>query len=345
MGSSNNQRPHSVDQVIDWVENGKVSPAEAFLLFKELEKTRGVREAKDSGGPGGAAVRAARDGRESRNDKVDRDRQLAAALAELDGLIGLDKVKKLVKELRAFVEIQQRRLEKGLATEPLVLHMVFKGNPGTGKTTVARILGKIFREMGVLEKGHLVEVERADLVGEYIGHTAQKTREQIRRAMGGILFIDEAYSLSRGGEKDFGKEAIDTMVKAMEDHKNNIILILAGYRREMSNFIRSNPGLRSRFPLHLDFPDYTVEELLAIAEVMLSERQYRLTGSAREELRVLLSDSGNSHRLNTGNARLIRNIIEKAIRLQAVRLVDKPSTTREELMDITAEEVRGILES
>src|SRR5690606_23632794 len=164
-----------------------------------------------------------------------------------------------------------------LVSEPLVLHMIFKGNPGTGKTTVARICGRMFKEMGVLPKGHLVECERADLVGEYIGHTAHRTREQIKKAMGGILFIDEAYSLARGGEKDFGKEAIDTLVKAIEDHTNEFVLILAGYQREMEHFLMANPGLKSRFPIHIDFPDYSADELFQIAHLMLRERQYRLT--------------------------------------------------------------------
>ncbi|GJM69287.1 hypothetical protein HMSSN036_15030 [Paenibacillus macerans] len=145
------------------------------------------------------------------------------------------------------------RSEAGLLSGPQVYHMIFKGNPGTGKTTVARIVAKMFQRMGVLSKGHLIEVERADLVGEYIGHTAQKTRDLVKKALGGILFIDEAYSLARGGEKDFGKEAIDTLVKAMEDQKNQFILILAGYSDEMDFFLSTNPGLPSRFPIQMDF--------------------------------------------------------------------------------------------
>jgi stage V sporulation protein K len=257
------------------------------------------------------------------------------ALKELDQLIGLSSVKKLVKEIRAFIEIQKRREKEALLNEPLVLHMIFKGNPGTGKTTVARIMGNIFKEMSILEKGHLIEVERADLVGEYIGHTAQKTREQIKRALGGILFIDEAYSLARGGQKDFGKEAIDTLVKAMEDHKNEFILILAGYTQEMEMFLQMNPGLRSRFPIHIEFPDYTIGELLSIAELMLSQRQYKLSGLAREKLITMLEKNEE----NPGNARTVRNIIEKGIRKQAVRLVDKPKITREELMTIKPDDL------
>ncbi|MGI6604200.1 MAG: AAA family ATPase, partial [bacterium] len=221
----------------------------------------------------------------------------------------------------------------------LALHQIFKGNPGTGKTTVARILGVIFKELGVLSKGHLVEVERADLVGEYIGHTAQKTREQIRKALGGILFVDEAYSLARGGEKDFGKESIDCLVKAMEDHRDDLILILAGYREEMEYFLQANPGLRSRFPIRIDFPDYSLEELLEIAQVFLAERDYYLTPGAREELaRQLLVTQSLRH---SGNARLVRNIIERAMRRQAVRLSTQPNPSRDQLMAIERVDLEG----
>lgn len=261
-----------------------------------------------------------------------------AALQELQALTGLGLVKELIDELRAFLEIQERRKAAGLRTEPQSLHMVFRGNPGTGKTTVARIVARLFKEMGLLEKGHLVEVERADLVGEYIGHTAQRVREQVKRALGGVLFVDEAYSLARGGEKDFGREAIDALVKAMEDHRHNLVLILAGYRDEMEGFLQKNPGLRSRFPIHIDFPDYSVDELLEIAQRMAADRDYRLGEEARRRLREILSSpSGRVHGIE-GNARFVRNLIERAVRRQAVRLVegrDGPGR-REDLMLLAA---------
>lgn len=260
-------------------------------------------------------------------------------LQELNGLIGLHDVKSLISEIHAYVLIQKRREKEKLCADPLALHMIFKGNPGTGKTTVARILAKLFRAMGVLTKGHLVEVERADLVGEYIGHTAQKTREQVRRALGGILFIDEAYSLARGGEKDFGKESIDVLVKSMEDQKDNLILILAGYRQEMEWFLRCNPGLYSRFPIHISFPDYTVSELMKIGEQMLKKRQYRLCPEAQNRLGGILEEQIKKGNQNEGNARLVRNLIEKSIRKQALRLVKRTRLTREELMIICPEDI------
>ncbi|MDI6879360.1 MAG: AAA family ATPase [Desulfitobacteriaceae bacterium] len=266
------------------------------------------------------------------NAQTEKER-IHEILAELDALIGLNSVKQLIRELQAFVEIQKRRTREKLVAESLVLHMIFRGNPGTGKTTVARIVGRLFKEMGVLQKGHIIECERADLVGEYIGHTAQKTREQVKKALGGVLFVDEAYSLARGGEKDFGKEAIDALVKSMEDNKESMILILAGYRQEMEWFLQTNPGLRSRFPIHIDFPDYSLEELSAIGQSMFRQRQYELTPEAYEALRRILLGLVHTHPY-AGNARLIRNLVERTIRKQAVRLFQRPNSTRDELIQI-----------
>ncbi len=257
---------------------------------------------------------------------------------ELNALVGLEKIKQLIQEIYAFVEIQKKRQKEDLAWENTVLHMIFKGNPGTGKTTVARIIGRLFKEIGVLQKGHVLEIERADLVGEYIGHTAQKTREQIKKAQGGVLFIDEAYSLARGGEKDFGKEAIDCLCKGMEDYRDNLVLILAGYTSEMDWFLETNPGLRSRFPIHLAFPDYSTDELLDIADMMLKNRQYVLSTAARDELRLIIETKAKTHQHN-GNARLVRNVIERSMRRQAVRLIGRREITREDLMTITREDM------
>mgnify|MGYP000877078434 CR=1 FL=1 len=259
-------------------------------------------------------------------------------MKELDSLIGLDDVKKLIREIQAFAVIQKRRKEENLNADSLVFHMIFKGNPGTGKTTVARILGKIFNKIGILEKGHLIEVERADLVGEYIGHTALKVREQVKRAMGGILFIDEAYSLARGGDKDFGKEAIDTLVKAMEDNKNNFILILAGYKSEMDNFISINPGLKSRFPITIEFKDYNIDELMKIAKMIVDKREYKLSIDARIKIKSIIEKSMDSNDYRMGNARLVRNIVEKAIRKQASRLIHKKTISREDLITLRGDD-------
>ncbi|MDR3601229.1 MAG: AAA family ATPase [Desulfosporosinus sp.] len=272
--------------------------------------------------------------RKNNSASLEKDKdKIVEILDELEAYTGLVTVKRLIRDLQAFVEIQKRRTQEKLIAEPLVLHMIFRGNPGTGKTTVARLVGRLFKEMGVLQKGQVIECERADLVGEYIGHTAQKTREQLKKALGGVLFIDEAYSLARGGEKDFGKEAIDALVKAMEDNKDNLVLILAGYRQEMEWFLQTNPGLRSRFPIHIDFPDYSLDELLSIGNLMFKTRQYELTFEAREALRVHLNNLLTSHPY-AGNARLVRNLVEKTVRKQAVRLFQKPSSSREELLQI-----------
>src|SRR5690625_1159832 len=207
---------------------------------------------------------------------------------KFSSFIGLDHFKRTIKEIYAMKVINEKRIQQGLTCEKQVLHMLIKGNPGTGKTTVARKLAELYFEMNLLSKGHFIEAERADLVGEYIGQTAQKTRALIQKSLGGILFIDEAYSLARGGEKDFGKEAIDTLVAHMENHHQDFVLILAGYPYEMDNFLQLNPGLESRFPFQLDFPDFTVTQLSEIAEKMISEREYELTKEAAWKLQMIL---------------------------------------------------------
>ncbi|WP_234982522.1 stage V sporulation protein K [Ornithinibacillus halophilus] len=258
---------------------------------------------------------------------------------EFSSFVGMKKLKQKIKEIYASIIINGKRDELGLSSTNQVLHMLFKGNPGTGKTTVARKLAKVYYDMNLLSKGHFIEAERADLVGEYIGQTAQKTRAIIEKALGGVLFIDEAYSLARGGEKDFGKEAIDTLVKQMEDHGNDFVLILAGYPYEMERFLTLNPGLKSRFPFILDFPDYEVDQLMEIARRMASEREYKLTKEAEWKLRNYLYKKQNETLRNFSNARYVRNVIEHSIRMHAVRLLYKNEFASDDLILLTGKDI------
>jgi stage V sporulation protein K len=267
---------------------------------------------------------------------------LSDIFKELNQMVGLDNVKELVHEIYALLQVSQFRTNAGLLSNSHVYHMIFKGNPGTGKTTVARLMGRMFHAMGVLSKGHFIEVERADLVGEYIGHTALKTRDLMKKAMGGILFIDEAYSLARGGDKDFGKEAIDCLVKGMEDKKNEFILILAGYPEEMEQFLCTNPGLPSRFPIQVDFEDYTIDQLIQISELMVKDREYVLLPQAISRLKQHLADEKAAVWKIFNNARYVRNLLEQSIRHQAVRLLNQYTNipSKQELMTIRPEDLR-----
>lgn len=260
---------------------------------------------------------------------------LKEVMRKLDGLIGLGQVKNEVRQLTNFIEIQYKRKERGLKVAPITYHCVFTGNPGTGKTTVARILADIFRELGVVKKGHLVETDRSGLVAEYVGQTAVKTNKVIDTAIDGVLFVDEAYTLVQGSDRDYGGEAIATLLKRMEDDRGRLIVVLAGYTEEMRKFINSNPGLQSRFSRYIEFPDYTAQELAEIFLMNAEKNQYTCDKDVRASIVNVMEVAVRNKDVNFGNARYVRNLFEKAIQRQAVRLSSVAPITTEMLSELT----------
>ena len=259
---------------------------------------------------------------------------------ELEGYIGLSVIKKEVQSLINLVTVQKLRRQNQLPVEDLSLHMVFSGNPGTGKTMIARLMSRIYRSLDILSKGQLVEVDRSGLVAGYVGQTAIKTSEAIQKALGGVLFVDEAYALTDHGENDYGQEAVDTLLKAMEDHRDDLVVIVAGYTELMETFVHSNPGLESRFNRFMNFPDYTVEEMLAIFDMRCQKSGYSLAGDARDLLKGLLALLSLDAK-GFGNARGVRNLFERAVSAQANRLAGMQGTvTRDMLMCLTSEDLR-----
>ncbi len=267
-------------------------------------------------------------------------RSLTDLLAELDGLVGLANVKAEVRRLSSLLQVQQLRAERGLPIIETSHHLVFTGNPGTGKTTVARLLSQIYHAVGVVSKGHLVETDRSKLVAGFVGQTALKTQTALEASLGGMLLIDEAYALARGGDDDFGREAIDTLVKFMEDHRDDIAIVAAGYPIEMAEFVDANPGLKSRFTRTISFPDYTEDELVQIF-LQLGERSaYRLSDDALARVRHFVAAEPRTR--GFGNARFVRNLFETAVAHQAVRVAPLADPSDEQLTTLTAADIAPV---
>ena len=267
-------------------------------------------------------------------------RSVTGVMAELDGLIGLANVKAEVRRLTSMLQVQQIRAERGLPVIETSHHLVFTGNPGTGKTTVARLLSQIYRAVGVVAKGHLVETDRSKLVAGFVGQTAIKTLETLQSALGGMLLIDEAYALARGGDNDFGREAIDTLVKFMEDHRDDLAIVAAGYTAEMADFIDANPGLKSRFTRTISFPDYTDDELVAIFLGLGEKSQYCCSDDALARVRHFVSAEPRTR--GFGNARFVRNLFETAIAHQAQRVAPLSDPSDEQLTTLTAADIAAV---
>jgi stage V sporulation protein K len=297
---------------------------------------------RESAGPEGEWLADQLERLQPERARSDDGASLEQLQAELDGLVGLESVKEQVRALVAFLQVQALRKQGGLPEVATSQHLVFLGNPGTGKTTIARLLAQMYRAMGLLRRGHLVEVDRAGLVGQWVGSTAIKTDRVIRRAVDGVLFIDEAYALASEHERlDFGPEAIETLLKRMEDLRERLIVIVAGYPRLMQRFLDSNPGLRSRFSREIVFPDYSTDELVAISRGFIAEHEYELGEGAEPTLRSIFDAAPRSE--GFGNARYARTIFEQAVNMHALRLVrsgvEQPSLA--ELRTLTADDVRA----